>query len=97
MYIVDLLDQKDIAACLLDLLTEVQNVSLLLLQDLVDLSVIIHDNLIVHLIFVNNSAHLTSWLRDGKISRQASVDSVGTESVLFLLSPFALALPRSIL
>ena len=60
VHIIDLLDQKDIAACLLDLLTEVQNISLLLLQNLVDLGVIIHDNLVVHLIFVNNSAHLTS-------------------------------------
>lgn len=44
------LDEEDIAASLLDLLADVEEVRLLLFDNLVDLRVVVHHNLIVHLI-----------------------------------------------
>lgn len=46
---VNVLDEENIAASLLDPLTQVEDISLLFFENLVDLSIVVDDNLIVHL------------------------------------------------
>lgn len=72
-----LLDEEDVAAGLLDAFTKVEEVLSFLFEDLVHLSVIIDNDLVVHLwvsqVDVESKAN----------ARRVSENSVGTESVLF--------------
>lgn len=47
--ILNILDEENVAASLLNLLAKVKNVSLLFFEDLVDLSVVVDNDLVVHL------------------------------------------------